>query len=176
MSSSTNSLAEQFAQQEAAFSTQGGTVPTPLIPDLVDQPWNAQPPGSQDFNIPFVMALPAAGSAETPVLGTSGKSGIACPIGWGGGVILYLSCSTNAGGFTDGSGNIIWRVRINRSSYVKNYDNIQVRLGIPPFSGDTRIVLGPGDFVEWTVQNVGQGGGVSQVMCFFRGYFWPVQQ
>jgi hypothetical protein len=158
------------------FSTVGGTVPTPLVPDLVDQPWNAQPPGSLPFSQPFVIALPAIGSGETPVLGTNGKSGITCPVGWGGGVINYLSCSTNVPGFVDGSGSLIFRVRINQNSYVKNYDNIQVRLGIPPFPGDTKIVLGPGDFVEWTVTNVSQGGGASQVMCFFRGYFWPVQQ
>lgn len=169
-------LSQQFAQAESTFSTVGGTVATPLIPDLVDQPWNAQPPGSQEFSQPFVIALPGEGTGETPVLGTNGKSGITVPIGWGGGVIKYLACSTNVGGFIDGSGTIIWRVRINHTSYIKNYDNIQVRLGIPPFPGDTRIVLGPGDFVEWTVTNVSQGGGVAQVICFFRGYFWPVQQ
>jgi hypothetical protein len=66
-------------------------------------------------------------------------------------------------------------VKKNHNQYVKNYDNIQVRLGILPFPGDTNIVLIPGDFLEWTVTNVSLVTGLSQVMCFFRGYYWPIQ-
>jgi len=171
-------LSDRYARAMAAFSAPvaGQINPATGLPDLVDEPWNAEPPGSQNFNFPFVMNTPASGSAETPILtGAGGTSGFTIPIGWGGGVIKYVACSTNSGGFQDGQGTLIWRIRKNHNQYVKNYDNIQVRLGIPPWSGDTCIVGIPGDFFEWTIQNVNLVVGTSQVMGFFQGYYWPVQ-
>lgn len=121
------------------------------------------------------MALPAAASPETTITDANGNPGFTVPIGWGGAVVKFLSCWTNVVGFVDGSGSIIWRVRLNQNAYVKNYDQIQVRLGsIPTFPGDTNIVLSPGDFLEWRVQNISQAGGVAQVVGFFRGWYWPV--
>lgn len=171
------SLGQRFARARAAFAAPDTVIdPVSGLADNVDEPWNSAPPGSQPFSWPFVMNLPASGSAETGITGTNGLSGFQVPIGWGGGVVNSIACGTNAGGFQDGSGTLIWRVRKNYNQYVKNYDNIQVRLGPQAqFPGSTLIILIPGDFLEWTIQNVSLTTATSQVFGFFGGYYWPVQ-
>jgi hypothetical protein len=166
------SLPDRYEQALAAFTSTGNAPVSPgsgMTPDLVDLPSNSPPPGHRNFNQPGVIALPAIGAGETSVVS------LTVPLGWGGGVINYIANTTNVGGFIDGSGALIWRVRLNHNQYVKNYDKVLVRLGVPPFPGDTNIILVSGDFIEWTVTNISQVGGGAQVMCFLRGWFWPVQ-
>lgn len=136
------------------------------INPLVDMPPNAAP-----FDFPGILTTPAPGTADSVVLSFT------VPTGWDG-VVKALANVYTGPGFVEGSGDLIWRLRVN-GQYVKNYDSIQTTLGSfeEPRKIEGGIVLSSGQLVEYLVTvaaaaSIPTGAG-TQIVCFLRGFFYP---
>ena len=95
------------------------------------------------------------------------------------GIITQLSNQWNGTGFVEGSGDIVWRVKIDRR-FVTDFDNIQVSLGslavpfeivgqgIPLLSGQNVqyfVAFAPGSEARLNLDG--------QTLCSWSGYIWP---
>jgi hypothetical protein len=135
-------------------------------------PWVNMPDGGFPFSSNGTINTPVAPSGFVDVIGPNGQYTFQIPNGYDG-VIKTLVCFYNGGGFISGSGALIWRILINGQA-VRNYDNILVQLGVPPFPGNTEgIRFKSGDTIQFQVDNVSLGGGGTQIFCFFGGWFYP---
>lgn len=133
------------------------------------------PPGAQTFLFPGAINLPASPSADTTIFSFK------VPPNWDG-FINQIANGFNGNGFLPGSGSLVWRVLQNGQA-VKNFDNIQVALGIySPQGGVNPFPLAaPGipiysdDVIALVVNNVSLVTGVSQVYGLLGGYVFPRQ-
>lgn len=117
------------------------------------------------------IATPVAGSAETVVLRFK------VPRGYNG-LIEAIYNEYTGGGFLEGSGDLIWRIRLN-SEAVRNYGNIRTTMGslvVPrPISGGVFVMSD--QLVEYTIEHTaGSGlapGPGTRILCGLRGLFRP---
>lgn len=134
-----------------------------------DLPWLYPPPGFRSFDWVRSIATPAVG-VETTVLGFS------VPVGFDG-VIRRISNNFTGGGFIQGSGDLIWRIRVN-NRVVQNFGAILTEFGsISQPREIDGIVVRAGQAVTYSVtcSNAALSGG-SYVVCCFSGYYWPKDQ
>ena len=141
-------------------------------------PWVTMPDGGFPFSSNGTINLPAIGSGWTDVIGPNATQTngtilqFQVPNG-SDGVIRKLVCFYNGSGFVSGSGALIWRILVDGQA-VRNYDNILVQLGVQPFPGETEgIRISSNQTVQFQVNNVSLVGGVTQIFCFFGGWFYP---
>lgn len=156
--------------QEAVAFFQGGSAP--VVPAAGPGP--LQKTAKQSFLYPGVINLPVAPSADTPVLKFT------VPSNWDG-YITLIANAFNGPGFIPGDGSIIWRILQNGQA-VKNYDNIQVALGIYSSQGggvqpfplaDPGIPIFADDTIQMVVNNVSRVAAMSQIYGLLGGYFFP---
>ena len=140
----------------------------------VSAPWVAMPDGGFPFNTIGVINTPAiAPGVWVDVIGPNTVPSFVVPNGYGG-VIKDIFNSYNGGGFTQGSGQLIWRILRNNQA-VRGYDNILAFLGASEVTGRTQIRFGSGDVLRFQVQNVSLVTGGSQITCYFGGWFFPLK-
>lgn len=135
-----------------------------------DPPWVEPPPGYIDFDPRATLPLPAVAvpPPETEVLVLLVPTGLD-------GVIKWYSNNFEGGGFVNGSGDIVWRIRINGRA-VRNFDNILFESGTveKPRRLAAGIRIYSGQRVTYTVQHVANPLlGVEPIVCSFVGYFYP---
>lgn len=135
-------------------------------------PWFVPPPGYRSFDIQHAIATPAAPSAPTVVLSRIVPTGFVM-------FVKGLSIVFSGGGFNQGSGDIIYTIRINGAP-VKGYGNILTDLGtMQPANVQPREVSGifatSGQLFEILVTAVNPLGGGTQVVATIVGYDYPQQ-
>lgn len=139
-------------------------------------PWDVPPEGSEDFDELAAVVLPAAGAAETIILQFQVPDGYDL-------VVKGILTEFTGPGFTQGSGNLIWRFRRGQGgitgSPVPNYGSIQFSLGNRqqnrPITAGT--LASSGDYLTLTIVHVAGSpivppGGPS-VIGGLNGYMWP---
>ena len=116
-------------------------------------------------------------TTPAPAAGDVVVTSLLVPTGWDGfltGAYWFYS----GGGFVEGSGDILWRIRINRR-YVKDLSNIPFQLGSPVFP--LPLTEGQVLFSHWIVDLIvnvpdlsGQiQVGASTISGGLLGFYWP---
>lgn len=90
------------------------------------------------------------------------------------GVIKKYSNNLTGGGFVNGSGDIIWRIRRNGRA-IRNFDNILFESGTVDFPRELAagIRIYSNDIITFTVEHVANAALAGNVICSFVGYFYP---
>lgn len=145
-------------------TTQGGIGAGYLA--ATDQPWVTPPEGFIPFVPVGVIALPGVGV-------TANILSYMIPVGYDG-VITLHNHNFDGIGFTEGSGDIIWRLNIDGRP-VKNFSNMtsqygsqlvqrQIPGGIRVFSGQT---------ITYTVTHANNAGLAANIFAGISGYYYP---
>lgn len=135
-------------------------------------PWENEFGSLPAFAVPFKSIhsiptpLPAAGDVQvTQLIVPTGYDGLLTAIFW----------RYNGVGFAEGSGDIVWRLRVN-NRYVKDLGNVGVTLGseVSPMPMTEGQQLQSGQAVSILV-NVGAGIPItrSTITAGLIGFFWP---
>ena len=168
MGSSNNTSALNELACLHQLRVKGADILAVLDPDenvVVKRPWIDEPSGSVPFDEQQGVAVPGVG-AQSIVLTYLVPTG-------DDGVIKYLSCNLTFCGFTEFSGDIVWRLLINQKP-VKNFSNIKVEKGtieIPRPISPLRLYSG--DLVQWVILHVANAGLVGNTVCSINGYTYP---
>lgn len=146
----------------------------PLDPPTADQaaettpaalpPWNFPTWDSKFFDRVEVIALPGLGLTAQIVA-------FFMPAGFTG-VVKWLSNIYLGGGFTDGSGNLIWQVLIDGQP-VEDYQAITAQLGTLPVPTETFIPVMENQTVSVTITTVVVPGGGASSGARLKGWRWP---
>lgn len=151
-----------------------GTVAQQVAEGIRNQawPWVEAPPNSQPFNKIGSIATPAAGAAETVVLSWT------VPPGYDGAIFGVMNIYTNPS-FIEGSGNLIWRIRLaGRPAF--DYGNIITTLGSVQ---EMAVVYGgllvkSQQQVTYSIVHAAGSplppGPGTRIVCGTKGYFWPI--
>lgn len=149
-----------LAYYGAVYSGQSPEVEAGKIP-----PWIQQPEGHVPFDEQGVALVPAVGVGVVVMT-------FAVPQGYDG-VIEYHSVNYAAGGFVNGSGDLIWTYLADGRA-IKNYDAIvseQGTLQIPRMASKIRIYSGQVIIVQvFHAANAALGGNTIATMI---GYYYP---
>lgn len=132
-------------------------------------PWLYPPPGFRAFDFVRSIATPFAG-VETTVVGFT------VPVGFDG-TVKRISHNFTGGGFTQGSGDLVWRIRVN-NQVVKNFGTLLTEFGsIQQPREIDGIVIRAGQTVTYSVvcSNAALIAG-TYIVCCFAGYYWPKDQ
>lgn len=129
-------------------------------------PWVEPPPGFQSFDYSKHIATPAVG-VDTEVLQ------FVVPDGFDG-IIRRLSNNYTGPNFVQGSGQLIWRLLVDRM-VVKNYGQILIEMGSIHHPRDTDgILVRSGQVVRYMVTCSDAAlVGTTGIICSLAGYFWP---
>lgn len=119
------------------------------------------------------------GSIVTPVAGSDNLVvTFRVPLGYYG-VIRGLVCNYTGTGFIPGSGDIIWRLQIQRR-WAKDYGAVDVQLGSSREPFPSEIFLVSGQKVTWYVNVPNTSGhlqvGMSWIICSVNGWIYPMQE
>jgi len=133
-------------------------------------PYLVMPEDARQFQIIDSIALPAPGAAESTV------TEFTVPTGYEGVITSVVNYWTGAG-FTDGSGDLIWRIKIG-PIYARDFGEILTALGsltspCTLFRGGLR--LRTFQRVQYRFQHSalsGLAGG--RIVCGFLGWFYPM--
>ncbi len=137
-------------------------------------PWLFEPPKSESFNFHSGIVIPAMGATATVVTFTVPEGRF--------GVINAIANMFVGGGFTDFSGDILWRILRNtlaagNPTPIRNYNNIIASLGSvanPRFISPIR--LRENDVIALTVTNVAVVVAGQRIGGLLGGYFYPKAQ
>lgn len=138
-------------------------------------PWSEMPPGGLPFDVFDSIATPAANGTETRVLQFQ------VPFGYDG-IVLAVANVFTGPGFVEGSGNLVWRIRVGSPSLQGrpqlNYSNIRNTLGSTQTPRDVQggIQIVSGQFLEYSVTHalgspIVPGG--TRIICNIQGFYWP---
>jgi len=141
--------------------------PSDAVHGYLQFPWIYPPPGFQPFDPVIAIPTPAIGAGEAVVVS------IQCPIAFDG-VVRYISCNYTGQNFIQGSGDLIWRVKLDGRP-VKNYGNLVSEMGTISQPRTTfGIVFQSGQILQITITNVNQTPGAgTNIICSANGYYWP---
>lgn len=139
------------------------------------QPWVEMPPGGEPFDVIRDIATPDSNDTETVVLSYQ------IPFGFDG-VILGIGNLFSGGTFEEGSGDLVWRIRVGQPGTsgrpVRNYSNIRTSMGgfSAPRDVFGGILVHSEDYITYTVTHASgspivPGGTV--VICNVAGFYWP---
>lgn len=138
-------------------------------------PWVEMPPGGIPFDPFAAITTPAANGVETEVLQFK------VPYGYDG-IINGITNLFTGPGFVEGSGDLIWRIRVGQPQLQgrpqRNYSSIRQTMGdltspreVP---GGIRIIAD--QFVEYSVVH-SLGSPIvpagTRIICNIQGYYWP---
>ena len=138
-------------------------------------PWVEMPPGGLPFDEFASIVTPAANSTETLVLSYP------IPFGYDG-IILAVTNLFTGPGFVEGSGNLIWRIRIGAAALqgtpVRNYSNIRNTLGSlqQPRTVFGGILVESDQTLQYTVTHAIGSPIVpagTRIICNVAGFYWP---
>lgn len=138
-------------------------------------PWSEMPPGGLPFDPFDSIVTPNANSVETLVLQFQ------VPFGYDG-IVLGVTNLFTGPGFVEGSGNLIWRIRIGSPNLQgrpqRNYSDIRNTLGTlaQPREVHGGIAIVSGQFLEYTVTHA-LGSPIvpagTRIICNIAGFYWP---
>lgn len=146
MNDSGNLLDYFFQQQQNALSQ--GMISFDLKSDYdpLRAPWIVPPSGFLSFDENNAIPVPAIGTTATIL-------SFQVPDGFDG-IIKRISQNYLGGGFSDGSGDLIWRITLDGRP-VKNYSNMIVQLGATATPREiSGIRIQSGQIVGYTVTHV----------------------
>lgn len=139
------------------------------------EPWVEMPPGGLPFDEFGSIATPAANGAENAVLTFQ------VPYGFDGIILAHANMFTGPG-FVEGSGDLVWRIRIGKPSLQgrpqRNYGNITTTRGGVE---EARTVYGgiqatSDDTVQYSVTHT-VGSPIppagTRIICNLAGFYWP---
>jgi len=135
-------------------------------------PWQKMPSQGKRFGHPSSIPLASAVLGVDTVV-----QSFIVPYGYDGVIAAPVNEYTGMG-FAEGSGDLIWRIRINQH-YVKDYGNIQTTLGStiqPWYNANSQILLQSGQLVQYLVnRSVGSIGNLNggRIICGLWGWYWP---
>lgn len=113
-------------------------------------------------------AYPAPGAAAIDVVT------LTVPRGFNG-RIKQIAIVHVGGGFIDGSGNVIWRVKVNGAA-VQGMQNLQSQLGTYAQPAETYIAVHENDLVEVTAEvPAGQPAMAGTPAARLVGWFFPIR-
>lgn len=152
---------------------QGFATNVPASGSYMDpSPWIAMPSGGEPFRYPnqAAVSLGAVGS-DTVVVS------FAVPRGKNGDITI-ISNQFVGGGWTEGSGGLVWRIDVNGVA-VQGYNSILASIGSMSNPADLR--LGPirireNDFVRLILNNVSVAQASQYLLGQLGGYFYPLTQ
>lgn len=132
-------------------------------------PWLAMPVNAAPFQKTSSISLPAANGNDYAVLS------FRVPQGYDG-VITAMTHSYTGSGFTDGSGDLRWRLRIGMR-WARDMGDILMQLGSlqSPFSlSRAGLLLSDGQQVSYIVSHsVGSSLSGGNIICALFGWFYP---
>jgi hypothetical protein len=134
-------------------------------------PWVKMPPQGKRFGHPSSIALPAADATDQVV------QSFLVPLGYDGVIAAPVNLYTGLG-FQEGSGDLIWRIKINLR-YAKDYGAITTQLGsltTPYYNANSQILLQSGQLVQYIVnRSVASLGNLNggRIIAGCWGWFWP---
>lgn len=137
------------------------------------KPWVDAPYGAATFNPNKAIPLPDPATIDAVVLS------FRVPLGYDGIVLGQYQCYRGGGTFVEGSGDIVWRVRVN-GRYLRDMGNMQFTLGSPqrlsPCPGG--LWLMSGNLVEYVVSAPNTSGslplpGQGNILASLHGWFFP---
>lgn len=137
------------------------------------RPWVEPPPGAITFNPDKAIPLPDPADTDVVVLS------FRVPLAYDGILLAQYHAYRGSGTFVEGSGDIIWRVRVN-GRYLRDMGNMQVSIGSPqtlsPCPGG--LWLHSGNLVEYVVSAPNGTGnlplpGQGNILAGLHGWFFP---
>lgn len=155
---------------EARGGLQGLCCPT--LPKGVPPPWVAMPSSGRRFQQINSIVLPVVAGVDNLVTTFS------VPTGYDGVIVSVVNMFTGTG-FVEGSGDLHYRIQINRR-WLKDYGDIQTTLGTVAspcmiYRGGVR--LRTQEVVNYWVQVTAAGLGNllpgGRIVCAFFGWFYP---
>jgi hypothetical protein len=138
-------------------------------------PWIEMPPGGEPFDEFASIVTPNANGTETLVLTFT------IPYAYDG-IVLGVFNGFTGPGFVEGSGNLIWRIRLGQASLlgkpVRNYNNIRVTLGSLAQARSVQggILVQSGQIVQYSVTHAIGSPIVpagTRIICNITGFYWP---
>lgn len=150
-----------------AINTGTGDNPVMQTPTtIVKRPWVEEPDGSESYNQYGRATLPIVGGPVATVVT------VIVPDGYDG-VIKSFSWNFTAGGFIQGSGDLVAQL-LRNGVPIRNYDNILVETGtiaLPRPISPIRIYSG--QVITLTVNHVANVLLVDDIVGSINGYFYP---
>lgn len=140
----------------------------------VGRPWIEPPADHEPFDITGSVACPAAGTTDTQVIS------LRCPYGYQG-VLLGVGHRYIGTGFVEGSGDILWSVRVG-GRFPNGYGAINISLGS---AEQSRPVFGAirfyeNELIEYLVTVPAASpiatGAPNYMIAMLAGYTWPAQR
>lgn len=135
-------------------------------------PWQKMPPQGKRFGHPSSIPL-ASAVLDTDTVVQS----FVVPLGYDGVIVAPLNLYTGQG-FAEGSGDLIWRIKLNMR-YVKDYGNISTTLGSltqPYYNANSQILVQSGMLIQYLVNrstaSLGNLDG-GRIICGLWGWYWP---
>jgi hypothetical protein len=135
-------------------------------------PWVKMPPQGKRFGHPSSIPL-ASAVLDTDTVVQS----FLVPTGYDGVITAPVNIYSGLG-FQDGSGDLIWRIKINLR-YAKDYGVITTQSGsltTPYYNANSQILLQSGQLVQYLVnRSTGSLGNLNggRIIAGAWGYFWP---
>jgi len=145
----------------------------PSMPGKGDPPpWVAMPGDGRRYQQIGSIVLPAVANTDTLV------TTFAVPTGYDGVIVSIVNMFTGAG-FVEGSGDLHYRIQINRR-WLKDYGDIQTTMGTvasPCMIYRGGVKLRTQEVVRYWVSVTAAGLGVldptGRIVCAFFGWFYP---
>jgi len=147
-------------------------VAAPGAPPISVPPWIDLPPGGQPYtkmNTASVV-IPAIASEVSVVnfMVPAGRHG----------VIHKISNVLIGGGWTEGTGDLVWRLEVDGLP-VPGFNSVIASLGSlsnPADFGKDPIRIREGQFINLVLRNVAVAASGQQLIGMIRGYFYPISQ
>jgi len=160
-----------IARAKGASALGPAITPTGQV-ETVRSPWSETPSGGQPFTQQNVAAvtLPAIGAAATVVTFQVPRRK--------NGVIEFIANQFVGGGWTEGTGDLIWRITADGVP-VQGYDNIIASMGTmanPGWLGTRPIRIYENQVIALVLTNVAVVVAGQPLLGLFRGGFWPIEQ
>lgn len=135
-------------------------------------PWLWMPKEGERYNEINTIALPVAEGVETVVISHQ------VPPGYDGVIVNPVNGFTGTG-FQEGSGDLVFRIRLNRR-FAKDYGNITTSLGslvLPQSAQQHTIQLVSNELVQYTITlgpgALGRLDPAGRILCALIGWFYP---
>lgn len=148
-----------------------GVLPTGQV-ETVRPPWSETPSGGQPFTFlnAAAVSLPAIGSSVTVVTFQVPRRK--------NGVIEFVANQFVGGGWTEGTGDLIWRITADGVP-IQGYDAMIASIGSlsnPGWLGSRPIRIYENQVIALVVTNVAVVAAGQPLLGLFRGGFWPIEQ
>ena len=173
---------EDEARMMQEIESLGGLCVVCKSPDWGDagakEPWKTQPRGSRPVSKTGSQTI----AALAAVLGTDVEViSYVCPEGWDGNIQITTNLYTG-GGFEEGGGQLVWRIRYNAgigAYYANNYGSILTTQGslqaqgLPDWGAGLLIRSNQRISYDCRCTDAALLDPAARVICTLKGYIWP---